>query len=69
MSDQFGDDMETQPSFTWSCDGVGSVSPSGLYTAPTTLDEDDSFTVSATADGVPGTANGGRRTGSGVFDV
>lgn len=35
--DQFGTAMTTQPAFTWSIDsgGVGTVSSSGLYTAPT----------------------------------
>jgi len=32
--DQFGVAMATQPSFTWSGSGIGSVSASGLYTAP-----------------------------------
>jgi hypothetical protein len=35
--DQFGASMTTQPSFAWSIDagGIGTVSASGLYTAPT----------------------------------
>jgi hypothetical protein len=32
--DQFGAAMATQPAFTWSSNGVGSVDGSGVYTAP-----------------------------------
>ena len=54
--DQFGDPMDTQPSFTWSVDllGVGSVDSNGLYTAGSTA---GSATVRA-ADGLTsGTAS------------
>jgi hypothetical protein len=47
--DQFGNAMATQPAFTWSLDplSAGSVSSTGLYTAPNTSGE---ATVRATAD-------------------
>src|SRR5581483_9163539 len=32
--DQFGDPLTTQPAFTWSNTGVGSIGSTGLYTAP-----------------------------------
>jgi regulation of enolase protein 1 (concanavalin A-like superfamily) len=32
--DQFGNSMSTQPTFTWSVSGGGTVSASGLYTTP-----------------------------------
>jgi hypothetical protein len=55
--DQFGRAMATQPSFTWSVDsgGVGgTVSSSGLYTAPSST---GSATVRATAGSMSGTAS------------
>ena len=47
--------MTTQPTFAWSLvsGGVGSVSSSGLYTAPSTT---GSATVQATSGGITGTA-------------
>jgi hypothetical protein len=54
--DQFGNAMASQPSFTWSVDtgGVGgSISGTGLYTAPSTTGTD---TVRATAGSMSGTA-------------
>jgi hypothetical protein len=55
--DQFGMAMATQPSFTWSIDsgGVGTVSASGLYTAPSS--GIGSATVRATAGSMSGTAS------------
>ena len=44
--DQFGVAMASQPTFTWSLTGVGSVSSSGLYTAPGNT---GSATVTATS--------------------
>ena len=34
MKDQFGNALSAQPAFTWTSTGYGSVSSSGLYTAP-----------------------------------
>jgi hypothetical protein len=57
--DQFGDDMQTQPSsFTWSLGlgGVGEIDTTGVYTAPESGD-DASFTISASSGGFAGSAN------------
>ena len=51
--DQFGNAMATQPTFTWSNSGAGSVNSSGLYTAPAAAGSD---TVSASGGGVTGSA-------------
>jgi hypothetical protein len=53
--DQFGNAMATQPSFTWSIDsgGIGSISSTGLYTAPSGT---GTATVRATAGSMSGTA-------------
>ena len=52
---QFGIQMGSQPSFTWSVSaGLGSVNSSGLYTAP---ESTGSATVTATASSVSGTAS------------
>src|SRR5262249_23940376 len=32
--DQFGNTLSTQPAWTWSLTGIGSVNTSGMYTAP-----------------------------------
>jgi FKBP-type peptidyl-prolyl cis-trans isomerase 2/regulation of enolase protein 1 (concanavalin A-like superfamily) len=54
-TDQFGMNVVTQPSFTWAMTaGAGSVSPSGLYTAP---GSGTLATVSATAGPVSGSAS------------
>lgn len=55
--DQFGKAMATQPTFTWSVDSpaAGSISSSGVYTAPATGHGTD--TVRATAGAVSGTAS------------
>jgi len=55
--DQFGQSMATQPSsYTWSIasGGIGSISSSGLYTAPNS--GIGSATVQATSSGITGTA-------------
>ena len=54
--DQFGNPLATQPAFTWSlaAGGVGSVSASGLYTAPSS--GTGSATVTATTGGKSGSA-------------
>ena len=53
--DQFGVALSTQPTFTWSVvSGGGSVSSSGLYTAPATA---GSATVQAAAGSIFGTAS------------
>jgi autotransporter-associated beta strand protein len=54
MTDQFGAVMSTQPSFTWSVSGGGTVSTSGLFTAPTTT---GSSTVTASGGGLSATAS------------
>ena len=51
--DQFGHALATQPTLAWSASGGGSVSTSGLYTAPASA---GSATVKATASSVSGTA-------------
>jgi polygalacturonase len=53
--DQFGATLSSQPTFTWALasGSVGSISSSGLYTAPATT---GSATVQATSGGVTGTA-------------
>jgi hypothetical protein len=38
--DQFGNAMATQPTFTWSNSGTGSVNDTGLYTAPAAAGSD-----------------------------
>ncbi|MDD5051028.1 MAG: PKD domain-containing protein [Candidatus Pacebacteria bacterium] len=52
--DQTGANMTTQPSFTWTTTGGGTVSAAGLYTAGQTAG--GPFTVTATSGGVSGTA-------------
>ena len=52
--DQFGIALTTQPSFTWSESGAGSISRSGLYTAPRSVG--GPYTVTASVGGVKGTA-------------
>ena len=52
--DQSGQPMNTQPSFSWSVSGGGSVSSTGLFTAGTTAG--GPFTVTAASGGVNGTA-------------
>jgi hypothetical protein len=51
--DQFGATMSTQPTFTWSVSGAGSISASGLYSAGTTA---GTAAVTATSAGVSKTA-------------
>jgi subtilase family serine protease len=48
-ADQFGKSMAAQPAFSWSMNGVGTVSANGMYTAPAT--GTGSATVQATAGG------------------
>jgi hypothetical protein len=50
--DQFGDALNSQPTFTWTATG-GSISKTGLYTAPRRI---GTYTVTASAGGVKGTA-------------
>jgi subtilase family serine protease len=57
IEDQFGHALASQPTITWavtSGTGTGSISPSGLYTAPGTT---GSATITATGDGISGTAS------------
>jgi subtilase family serine protease len=51
--DQYGQPMSPQPTFTWSVDGGGTVSATGLFTATTA---GGPFTVTATSGSVSGTA-------------
>ena len=53
--DQSGNPMATQPAFTWSVNGGGSIGASGLFTAGSTAG--GQFTVTATSGGVTGTAS------------
>jgi hypothetical protein len=54
--DQFHNDLSTQPSFTWTLasGSAGTISSSGLYTAPSVLS--GSVTVQATSGSITGTA-------------
>ena len=52
--DQFGNTMATQPTFTWTSTGPGSVNSSGLYSAPSS--GTGSATVKAKSGSVSGTA-------------
>lgn len=52
--DQFGDVLSTQPTFTWTFNGRGSLSSKGLYSAP--RKPGGPFTITASAGGVKGTA-------------
>ncbi len=52
--DQNGNPMATQPSFSWSVDGGGTISSSGLFTAGSTA---GTFTVTASSGSVSGTAS------------
>jgi hypothetical protein len=52
--DQFGNAMSTQPAFTWSLTGIGTINSTGMYTAPTST---GSATVQAIAAGLSGTAS------------
>jgi len=52
-TDQFGIPLTTQPAFTWSVTGGGTVSTAGLFTAPASA---ESSTVTATAGVVAGGA-------------
>ncbi|MFM7205654.1 MAG: autotransporter-associated beta strand repeat-containing protein [Planctomycetaceae bacterium] len=51
--DQFGDPLSSQPAFTWSATGGGSITTAGLFTAPATA---STTTVRATSGSVFGTA-------------
>ncbi|OAI52842.1 hypothetical protein AYO44_16410 [Planctomycetaceae bacterium SCGC AG-212-F19] len=55
--DQFGNALTTQPAFSWSIDsgGIGSISTSGLYTAPAS--GTGTATVRASSGSVGGTAS------------
>ena len=53
--DQFATNLATQPTFTWSVSGGGTISSSGLYTAGTTAG--GPYTVTAQSGGVSGTAS------------
>lgn len=52
--DQFGNSLLTQPTFTWSLSGKGTLSGTGLYTAP--RKRGGPYTITATAGGIHGTA-------------
>jgi subtilase family serine protease len=51
--DQFGKAMASQPAFTWSLSGIGTLNSSGLYTAPGTT---GTATVKAAASAMSSTA-------------
>ncbi|MBL9130448.1 MAG: hypothetical protein JNG86_04565 [Verrucomicrobiaceae bacterium] len=55
LLDQFGAPMASQPTFTWSVSGGGTISSGGLFTAG--LVAGGPFVVSATGGGFTGTAN------------
>jgi hypothetical protein len=52
--DQFGKSLATQPAFTWSLSGLGTVTSVGLYTAPAS--GSGTTTVEASSEGRSGTA-------------
>jgi hypothetical protein len=52
--DQFGGVLSVQPTFTWTVTGRGSISKTGLYTAPRRAG--GPFTITASAGGIKGTA-------------
>lgn len=54
-SDQFGSPLATQPAFTWSAGGGGTISASGLFTAGGT--SGGPFSVNAASGGKSGTAS------------
>jgi FG-GAP-like repeat len=60
--DQFGNPMGTQPTFTWSTSGLGSVNSSGLYSAPAS--GTGSATVKAASGSVQGSATVTLTTGA-----
>src|SRR5204862_4073624 len=53
--DQFGTTLTTQPSFTWTVSGGGTISAAGLFTAGSSAG--GPFTVTASSGGVSGTAS------------
>ena len=54
-NDQFGNPLATQPSFTWAVSsGIGSISTTGVYTAPAAP---GSATITATSSSVVGTTS------------
>ena len=53
--DQFATSLTTQPTFTWSVSGGGTISSNGLFTAGTTAG--GPYTVTAQSGGVSGTAS------------
>jgi len=55
--DQLGRPLTTQPAFTWSVTGLGSINSSGLYSAPAAGTGAGSAIVSATSGSVIGTAS------------
>jgi regulation of enolase protein 1 (concanavalin A-like superfamily) len=54
--DQFGTALTTQPAFTWTATGVGTVGGSGLYTAPAAGSGSGTATIKAAAGTVSSTA-------------
>lgn len=52
--DQFGDPLEVQPVFTWRLTGKGSLTSTGLYTAPRR--PGGPYTIRASAGGIVGKA-------------
>jgi hypothetical protein len=52
--DQFGQALSTQPKFTWTLSGRGTLSSTGLYTAPRRAG--GPYTITASAGGIKGTA-------------
>ena len=53
--DQFATNLATQPTFTWTVSGGGTINSSGLFTAGSTAG--GPYTVTATSGGVSGTAS------------
>ena len=54
MRDQYGNPLASQPSFTWSVSGGGTINSGGLFTAGTT--PGGPFTVTATSGSINGTS-------------
>jgi hypothetical protein len=64
-SDQFSTALSTQPSFSWTVNGGGTISASGLFTAGSTAG--GPYTVTASSGGKSRTANVTVTTGGGVL--
>ena len=65
--DQFGTNLTTQPAFTWSVSGGGTISASGLFSAGTTLG--GPYTVTAQSGSLSGTGSVTVSTSTPVYRI